>query len=322
MKRTYITTAVAVCGLMASFAVYAASSVDFRFVNFRWWVDVANPSIEPCGMVTVNAKAHHDTQSTEARGAVLTWTIDGKTSDVMRKWVSPKGTYATTASFEGSCTPGTHEVEFTACVVGIGGNLNKCSSQLKKFTLSYTVKEPPNSAPNQPTITKDSGERSGTFTGEVSKPYTFIATATDPQGDQLAYEFDWTDDGVDTPALRVPATGSVPSGTSQNASNSWTTSGSKTIKVRSCDTKSACSAWTSYALTIASSDCSDLGKGIAAPSTVFNIADISELERGYLKLSSTSKDINGDQSFDYADVVALVQCNVCLWNWRACSGSQ
>lgn len=72
------------------------------------------------------------------------------------------------------------------------------------------------------------------------------------------------------------------------------------------------------ALSSGVTDCYDLGKGIFAPVDVFNIADITELERGYLKLSSANKDINGDNSFDYADVVGLVQCNICKWKWSGC----
>lgn len=66
-------------------------------------------------------------------------------------------------------------------------------------------------------------------------------------------------------------------------------------------------------------DCSDLGKDIADPKTEFDLSDISELEKIFLELTEgEGKDINGDGVFSYADVIALINCYNCKWNWEEC----
>lgn len=66
-------------------------------------------------------------------------------------------------------------------------------------------------------------------------------------------------------------------------------------------------------------DCSDLGKDIADPKTEFDLSDIAELEKIYLSTDrNKGKDINGDGKFTYADVIALINCYNCKWDWDEC----
>jgi len=68
-----------------------------------------------------------------------------------------------------------------------------------------------NCPPNAPTL-------SGPTTGTVGQTYNFTASATDPDGDDVKYGFDWGDDTSYT-------TNYVSSGTSQTASHSWSEAG-------------------------------------------------------------------------------------------------
>jgi hypothetical protein len=63
-------------------------------------------------------------------------------------------------------------------------------------------------------------------------------------------------------------------------------------------------------------NCSDLGKGFAAPTDIFNLSDISELEKIFLGITEGSGvDANEDGRFSYADVVSIVGCYLRKWNW-------
>lgn len=96
----------------------------------------------------------------------------------------------------------------------------------------------PNQAPNQPSIT---GPTDG-----LSAPtnHTFTFQATDPDGDNIAYEIDWDNNGsVDQ------SVGYVSSGQSVTASRGWA-AGMRTFRARTVDTGNARSSWRSYTVDI------------------------------------------------------------------------
>jgi hypothetical protein len=89
-----------------------------------------------------------------------------------------------------------------------------------------------NRAPNTPTTP------SGPTSGTVGTSYSYSTSATDPDGDQAKYTFDWGD-GQQT------ATGLVNSGTSASASHAWTAAGTYLVKAMATDSKGAGSGWSS-----------------------------------------------------------------------------
>jgi hypothetical protein len=69
----------------------------------------------------------------------------------------------------------------------------------------------------------------------VGTPHTVSFSATDPDGDPVRYLIDWNDDGVIDQL--VPTTGYMPSGSVATASRTFSTDGSKTIRVKAQDSR-------------------------------------------------------------------------------------
>jgi hypothetical protein len=98
-----------------------------------------------------------------------------------------------------------------------------------------------NKPPTPPIVT-------GPTTGIPNAPYTFTATATDPDNDQLRYGFDWDNNAsVDQ---WMPAITYVPSNTPQSAPYSWLTPATYTFQVLAQDNKGDVSSWTSHTIAI------------------------------------------------------------------------
>lgn len=88
------------------------------------------------------------------------------------------------------------------------------------------------------------------FNGSTSTAYPFTFTATDPDGDQVAYELDWNNDGSTDQTTAYGA-----SGTSQSLSNpvaQWTIAGAYPFKVRAKDNQGGYSAWATPSVTLTS----------------------------------------------------------------------
>jgi plastocyanin len=79
-----------------------------------------------------------------------------------------------------------------------------------------------NLPPNKPTI-------DGPTSGKIGVILNYTAVTTDPNGDMIAYYFDWGD-GTNTGWLPF-----VPSGTIEHQSHSWATKGAYTISVKARD---------------------------------------------------------------------------------------
>jgi hypothetical protein len=100
----------------------------------------------------------------------------------------------------------------------------------------------PNTPPNKPSTP------TGPVSGKTGKQLTYSSNAVDTDGDQVYLMFDWGD-GNTSGWL-----GPFNSGTSHNASHSWATKGSYSIKVKSRDTKGEESSWSnSFTVTITKS---------------------------------------------------------------------
>jgi hypothetical protein len=91
----------------------------------------------------------------------------------------------------------------------------------------------PNTPPSAPSVP------SGETTGYHGTSYTYVTTATDPDGDTLYYRFDWGD-GITSSWLGPYASGELCS-----ASHRWSTPGSYQMKTRAKDNYGAESNWSS-----------------------------------------------------------------------------
>lgn len=92
----------------------------------------------------------------------------------------------------------------------------------------------PSMPPSVPTLT-------GPTLGFINTNYNFTANATDPEGNNIRYGFDW--DNNNTVDQLIPATGFLSSGTNGIAGRQWAVIGSKTLKVNACDSNGSCSGW-------------------------------------------------------------------------------
>jgi outer membrane protein assembly factor BamB len=91
----------------------------------------------------------------------------------------------------------------------------------------------PNDPPNTPSAP------SGRSSGHLNVSYSFSTSTTDPDGDSVAYQFDWGD-GTQSNWSEFK-----PSGTWITMSKSWSSNGTYLIKARAKDTKGAISNWSS-----------------------------------------------------------------------------
>lgn len=138
---------------------------------------------------------------------------------------------------------------WTGCTVDPSDG-NKCSvlmDQVRIVTATFDLNSPPGS----PNIGRDPAlveEGTGNFVGEPGTSYSFSATSIDPDNDQIQYAFDWNNDNVADVWLPSLVT-YVNSGASQISAKSWS-EGFVKFKVKTCDKHFACSAWSSFGLTI------------------------------------------------------------------------
>jgi len=88
----------------------------------------------------------------------------------------------------------------------------------------------PNKAPNTPSIP------AGPASGVPGTVYSYSTAATDPDGDQVSYIFNW---GDGTTSQTAP----VNSGSIASASHSWSTSGTYLVRAMAVDSKGASSGY-------------------------------------------------------------------------------
>ncbi|MDQ5976362.1 MAG: hypothetical protein QG664_275 [Patescibacteria group bacterium] len=99
----------------------------------------------------------------------------------------------------------------------------------------------PNSAPNAPVL-------AGPASGNQNASLVFSATATDPDGDNIRYLFDWNNDGIGDQWTTGGAW--VASGTAQSLPRIWASPGTYTFQARTQDSKGSLSGWTQKTVTI------------------------------------------------------------------------
>jgi hypothetical protein len=160
-------------------------------------------------------------------------------SDGVSKICTLEGPANVTANFNFGQTYGRFYGQFTSgqsscgsgdpMTPGAGSPSSDNDVDVPQQTIAHqlTVEEPPGDPPTQPSLT------SGTCA--INQPHTITMVATDPDGDDIRYGIDWDANGsVDQ---FMPPTGYVPSGTQQQASRTYATTGAKQVKVFAVDIK-------------------------------------------------------------------------------------
>ena len=97
----------------------------------------------------------------------------------------------------------------------------------------WVAKIAPTTPPTNPTTPP---QPQGPALGMPGVSYIYSTSATDPDGDQVKYTFDWGDGSTDTTNL-------VDSGTAASASHAWSNPGTYQIKAKATDSKGASSGW-------------------------------------------------------------------------------
>jgi hypothetical protein len=117
-----------------------------------------------------------------------------------------------------------HDLDFTLSVEWMG------NSELKIDIKITNNEEFFNSPPEKPTI-------EGSTTGSIGEEYTYVATATDPDENDLYYQIDWGNGTIETK-------GPYKSGNTVNIKHTWNQRGTYIIRIRSRDTYDEKSDWT------------------------------------------------------------------------------
>ncbi len=134
-----------------------------------------------------------------------------------------------------------HENGRTSCSFRTGGLDFPIPAQTIPFTFTAVDANPNNHPPETPVI-------SGPTAGRTDKQYAFSVKASDPDGDDIRYGFDWNSDNVVDQWM--PATGTVASGTAQSASHMWISDGIKTFQVLAQDSNNQNSPFASHSITL------------------------------------------------------------------------
>jgi len=160
--------------------------------------------------------------------------------------------------------------------------------------------EPENEPPNTPSAP------TGPDSGTPGSPYTFSATTTDPDGDDIAFKFDWGD------GSQSDWTSFVASGSSASKSHSWSDQGTYEVRAKAKDVYGAESGWsaghqivvTAPILEVdpSSLDFGELGKGSSQTMTfrAYNagggtLSGTLSANRNWITVSPTSFEGNDNQ---------------------------
>lgn len=159
----------------------------------------------------------YSTSLNDPEGDPIAYTFDwGDGTFTATGLISP-GTIVTEAHFWNRT--GTYEVR--ALATDIKGASSGWSNPLTVIV---------NSPPGTPSIP------SGFAMGYAWVPYSYFTSATDPDGDQVNYNFDWGDKTISSSSL-------VNSGANVSLAHSWSNAGTYLITTNATDNKSAPSGW-------------------------------------------------------------------------------
>ncbi|MDQ1260906.1 MAG: hypothetical protein QG575_87 [Euryarchaeota archaeon] len=199
----------------------AFGSFGFYGVEFAGSPTPPNAPDKPSGSAICDAGTSYSysTSATDPDGDQVKYTFDWGDGTASTTNLVNSGTSAS-ASHSWSTT-GTYQVKAMATD-------SRSVTSGWSNTLSITVTQ--NRAPNKPSLP------SGPASGISGASYSYSTSATDPDGDQVKYTFDWGDGTTSTTNL-------VNSGSTASASHSWSTAGTYQVKAMATDSRSATSGW-------------------------------------------------------------------------------
>lgn len=161
------------------------------------------------------------TKTTDLDGDAIKYGWDWDGDGTVDEWSALMSSGSTDTRTHMWSTAGTYAIQVRA---------EDSKAGLSAFSTPKTIIITSNSAPNKPSI-------SGPAIGRIGRSYSFSATTTDPNGDQLSYWFDWAD-GTNSGWI-----GPYDSGQIASMSHIWNTQGSYSIKVKAKDASGAESVW-------------------------------------------------------------------------------
>ena len=180
------------------------------------------PSI-PTGPISgkVNTFYSYSTSATDPDGNQVKYTFDW--GDGTKSVTNVVNSGKSASAYHKWTTFGTYQVK--AMATDSKGAFSGWSSPM---TFTIAANRPPNT-PSIPT---------GPISGKVKTFYSYSTSATDPDGDQVKYTFDWGDGTKSVTSV-------VNSGKSASAYHKWTTFGTYQVKAMATDSKGAFSGWSS-----------------------------------------------------------------------------
>ncbi len=170
---------------------------------------------------TIGVDYQFSTSSTDPDGDTIKYGWDWDGDDMVDEWSGFLSSGSTDTRSHLFTTPGTYNIKVIA--------EDEHGAQ-SSFSIVKTITISSNQPPNKPTI-------AGPGTGKIDKSYTYSASTTDDNGDQIYYWFDWGD------GTNSGWKGPYYSGQNASESHVWTVKGTYSVKVKTKDINDAESVW-------------------------------------------------------------------------------
>jgi hypothetical protein len=230
--KPYIGTYLRGQGYEKRFLVGWVAVGDFYFQTFGTSANnnvPPNPPSPPFGEANcVKSKTYEFTsQTTDANNDPIYFLFDwddGTTTD----WIGPRQSGSEIVASHSWDQAGTYEIKVKA---------RDDSYAESGWSEPLTINVLNSARPNKPHLSVGAGTPIWPNKGEENTEYSYVVSATDPDGDQLLYLFEWGD-GTDSGWL-----GPFSSGKEITASHSWQGKNEYDIRVKAKDTTGAESVW-------------------------------------------------------------------------------
>ena len=188
----------------------------------------ATPSV-PSGSTSGSSGTSYSysTKATDPDGNNVKYTFDWGDGTTSTTSLVSSGTSARASHIWSVASGSTKTFSVRAKAEDESGTDSSWSSSLSVTITGPVDANDPPAAPSVP---------SGSTSGSSGTSYSYSTKATDPDGDQIKYTFNWGDGTTSTTSL-------VSSGTAASASHSWNAAGTYSVKAMATDSKGATSTW-------------------------------------------------------------------------------